>query len=156
MTAFWRLGMYNLTLPMSSLISLVFYSNKRCLFYFKNMTQLMRTVSMALSVSVLTDFDCTFKNKRTVHYKELSLYYGPAIPHEKTRLDSTAQGFKNISIVNWKFSWYSRLNIRERAAFVLHNRVSVLSLLWCFHTEGLTYTELYNRLIFLFKKSLRW
>lgn len=153
MTAFWRLGMYNLTLPMSSLISLVFYSNKRCLFDFKNMTQLMRTVSMALSVSVLTDFDCTFKNKRTVHYKELSPYYGPATPHEKTRLDSTAQGLKNISIVNWKFSWYSRLNIRERAAFVLHNRVSVL---WCFHTEGLTYTELYNRLIFLFKKSLRW
>lgn len=58
------------------------------------------------------------------------------------REDSTAQGFKNISIVHRKFSWYSRLNTRERAAFVLHNRMSVLVQLY--------YTELFNTLIFLF------
>lgn len=44
MMAFWRLEIYNLTLRiMSSLISSVFYSTKRCLFDFNNMTRLIRT-----------------------------------------------------------------------------------------------------------------
>lgn len=71
-----RLEMYNLTLLMSSLISLVFHSDKRCVFDFNNMTPLIPTLSMALSVSVLTGFDCTLKNERTVPYKELIPYYG--------------------------------------------------------------------------------
>ena len=44
MIALWRLEMYNLTLRiMSSLISSVFYSIKRCLFDFNCMTRLIRT-----------------------------------------------------------------------------------------------------------------
>ena len=44
MIALCRLEIYNFTLGiMSSLISSVFYSTKRCVFDFKNMTRLIRT-----------------------------------------------------------------------------------------------------------------
>ena len=105
MTALWRLEMYNLTLLMSSLISFSILLQWKVSFWLQyhdpvnTGTPLIRTLSVALSGSVLTGFDCTLKNKRTVPYKELSPYHGPETPHQKTRLDSTAQGFKNISIV---------------------------------------------------------
>ena len=35
-------------------------SNKRCIFYFNDMTRLIRTLSMTPSVPVLTGFDCIF------------------------------------------------------------------------------------------------
>ena len=42
MMAWWRFEMYNLMLLTSSLLSLIFYSNKRCLFDFNNLTWLIR------------------------------------------------------------------------------------------------------------------
>ena len=59
MTALCRLEKFNLTILMSSLISLVFCSSKS-FFYFDNMTLLIQTLSRVPSVPVLTRFDRTF------------------------------------------------------------------------------------------------
>ena len=66
MTALGGSQKFNLTMLMSSFISLVFCSNKRGFFYFNNMSRLIRTPRQygpflcVPSVSVLTVFDCTY------------------------------------------------------------------------------------------------
>ena len=68
MTALWRLGKFNLTVLMSSFISLVFCCSKRFFFLFSyhdllnKDTPLIRTLSAVPSVSVLTGFDCNNNN----------------------------------------------------------------------------------------------
>ena len=58
MKALRNLEMFNLTMLMSSTISLVFCSNKRSFFDLNDMSCLIPIPSIVPSASVLTGFDC--------------------------------------------------------------------------------------------------
>ena len=93
---------------MSSFISLVFCSNKRCLFYLNNMTRLIRTFSMAPSVPVLaccrrSDSRAREENSRTV----LRFY--------KTKRFAV---FRNFRVISMRFAVFLCYSVRYLRVFL--------------------------------------